>query len=109
MRPKLTTPAAREPIEDYEAELWAEKIHAWHRERLAVVYVRQSTGQQVRTHQESGRLQYGLTARAQALGWAADRSVVIDDAQGQSGSQAASRTGFQGWVSAVSLAHVGIS
>jgi DNA invertase Pin-like site-specific DNA recombinase len=75
---------------------------------LAVVYVRQSTGQQVRTHQESARLQYGLTARAQALGWAADRVVVIDDDQGQSGSQVESRTGFQWLVSEVSLGHVGI-
>ena len=108
MRPTLVTPVAREPIADFGGELWAEKIHAWHRERLAVVYVRQSTGQQVRTHQESGRLQYGLTARAQALGWAADRVVVIDDDQGQSGSQAESRTGFQWLVSEVSLAHVGI-
>lgn len=70
--------------------------------------MRQSTGQQVRTHQESARLQYGLTARAQALGWAADRVVVIDDDQGQSGSQAESRTGFQWLVSEVSLEHVGI-
>ncbi len=28
----------------------AERIHAWHRERLAVVYVRQSTAQQVLDH-----------------------------------------------------------
>jgi hypothetical protein len=45
-----------------------EKLHAWHRERLAVVYVRQSTAQQVLDHQESTRLQYGLVSRAQALG-----------------------------------------
>lgn len=71
MRPTLTIPAARDQNEDFGGELRAEKIHAWHRERLAVVYVRQSTGQQVRTHRDSGRLQYGLRARAQALGWAA--------------------------------------
>ena len=35
----------------------AEKIRAFHRERLAVVYVRQSTVQQVLDHQESTRLQ----------------------------------------------------
>jgi hypothetical protein len=44
----------------------AEKIRAFHRERLAVVYVRQSTVQQVLDHQESARLQYGLVSRAQA-------------------------------------------
>ena len=34
-------------------DLRMEKLHAWHRERLAVVYVRQSTPQQVLDHQES--------------------------------------------------------
>lgn len=37
----------------------SEKLRPFHRERLAVVYVRQSTVQQVLEHQESTRLQYG--------------------------------------------------
>jgi DNA invertase Pin-like site-specific DNA recombinase len=86
----------------------AEKIRAFHRERLAVVYVRQSTVQQVLDHQESTRLQYGLVSRAQALGWAADRVVVIDEDLGKSGASAQGRTGFQRLVSEVSLDHVGI-
>src|SRR6266436_219829 len=89
-------------------DLRAEKIHSWHRERLAVVYVRQSTVQQVLDHQESTRLQYGLVSRAQALGWAADRMLVIDDDQGKSGTSAQGRVGFQRLVSEVSLDHVGI-
>ncbi len=60
-------------------DMRTEKLHAWHRERLAGVYVRQSTVQQVLDHQESTRLQYGLLSRAQVLGWAADRILVIDD------------------------------
>lgn len=36
------------------------KVSARHLERLAVVYVRQSTRQQVIDHGESTRLQYGL-------------------------------------------------
>jgi len=47
------------------------KVQAWHRDRLAAVYVRQSTAAQVVDHQESTRLQYGLAERAVALGWAA--------------------------------------
>ena len=50
---------------------WAgpsEKVQGWHRDRLALVYVRQSTPQQVHDHQESTRLQYGLTSRARELG-----------------------------------------
>jgi hypothetical protein len=58
--------------------LRSEKVLPWHRDRLAVVYVRQSTAQQVLDHQESTRLQYGLVERARALGWAADRVLVID-------------------------------
>ena len=46
-----------------------DKIQGWHRDRLAVIYVRQSSRQQVAGHGESTRLQYGLTGRAAALGW----------------------------------------
>jgi DNA invertase Pin-like site-specific DNA recombinase len=86
----------------------SEKIQPWHQERLALVYVRQSTPQQVLEHQESTRLQYGLTARAQALGWPAPRIVVIDDDLGKSGTTSAGRVGFQRLVSEVSLGHAGL-
>ena len=43
------------------------KIQGWHRDRLAVIYVRQSSRQQVVDHGESTRLQYGLTERAAAV------------------------------------------
>jgi hypothetical protein len=54
------------------------KIAPRHLERLAVVYVRQSTAQQVLHHQESTRLQYALAERAAALGWPRERVLVID-------------------------------
>jgi DNA invertase Pin-like site-specific DNA recombinase len=88
--------------------LRSEKVGSWQRDRLAVVYVRQSTVQQVLDHQESTRLQYGLADRAQALGWAADRVLVIDEALGRSGTRADERAGFQRLVSEVSLDHVGL-
>jgi DNA invertase Pin-like site-specific DNA recombinase len=88
--------------------LRSEKVWPWHRDRLAVVYVRQSTVQQVLDHQESTRLQYGLVDRAQALGWAADRVLVIDEDLGRSGTRADERAGFQRLVSEVSLDHVGL-
>jgi hypothetical protein len=56
-----------------------EKILRRHRERLAMVYIRQSTVQQVERHQESTRRQYALTDRAFQFGWARDAIVVIDD------------------------------
>lgn len=85
-----------------------EKVRPWHRDRLAVVYVRQSTPQQVLIHQESTRLQYGLAERARALGWAPERVLVIDDDLGKSGANADDRLGFQRLVSEVSLDHVGL-
>jgi DNA invertase Pin-like site-specific DNA recombinase len=84
------------------------KVSPWHRDRLAAVYVRQSTAQQVQDHQESTRLQYGLAERAAALGWAPSRVLVIDEDLGHSASGADARPGFQRLVSEVGLDHVGI-
>jgi len=64
------------------------KIQEHHRERLAVVYVRQSSQRQVEEHRESAELQYGLTKRAEKYGWPQDRILVIDEDQGQSGRTA---------------------
>ena len=88
--------------------LRSEKIQAIHLERLAVVYVRQSTLQQVLEHQESTRLQYGLVDRAESLGWLRERVLVIDEDLGKSGVTAVGRTGFQRLVAEVSLNHVGL-
>ena len=69
------------------------KIRPCHRERLAVVYVRQSSPQQVQEHRESAELQYALQRRALAWGWARERIRVIDDDQGCSGATAEGRLG----------------
>lgn len=84
------------------------KISSGHLDRLAVVYVRQSTPQQVLAHGESTRLQYGLVSRAEAYGWASDRMLVIDDDLGKSGTTAVGRAGFERLVTEVSLGHVGL-
>jgi DNA invertase Pin-like site-specific DNA recombinase len=84
------------------------KVGPRHRDRLAAVYVRQSTAQQVQDHQESTRLQYGLAERAVALGWAPPRVLVIDEDLGHSASGADARPGFQRLVSEVGLDHAGI-
>jgi DNA invertase Pin-like site-specific DNA recombinase len=84
------------------------KIHGNHLDRLAFVYVRQSTMQQVERHQESTRLQYGLVQRATNLGWPSQRVVVIDEDLGQSAATAVGRPGFQRLVAEVGLDHVGI-
>ncbi|MDD5469111.1 MAG: recombinase family protein [Anaerolineales bacterium] len=86
----------------------ASKIQGHHRDRQAVVYVRQSTLQQVSRHQESTRLQYGLVDRALGLGWPRHLVSVIDDDLGKSGASAEGRPGFQRLVAEVSLEQVGI-
>ena len=69
-----------------------DKITGRHRDRVAIVYLRQSTPQQVGRHQESTRLQYGLVDRALQLGWARERILVFDEDLG--------RVGGPAWVSA---------
>jgi len=84
------------------------KIQSHHRDRLAVVYVRQSSPQQVLEHRESTALQYNLRCRANEWGWPSERVLVIDEDQGHSGSTAAGRIGFQRLLAEVSLDHVGL-
>ena len=69
-----------------------EKITRDHLERVAYVYVRQSSMHQVRHHQESRQRQYALTARARELGFA--QTIVIDEDQGKSGTGLQQRPGF---------------
>ena len=95
--------AARLPQERAEG-----KVQPWHRDRLAAVYVRQSTTAQVHDHQESTRLQYGLAERAVTLGWAPSRVLVIDEDLGHSASGADARPGFARLVADVGLGRAGI-
>src|SRR6266566_639217 len=71
------------------------KVQSTHQERMAYVYVRQSTPLQVIEHRESTERQYHLRERAIELGWPASRVDVIDEDQGRSGSTATHRSGFQ--------------
>jgi excisionase family DNA binding protein len=85
-----------------------DKIRPRHRERLAVVYVRQSTLRQVQQHGESTRLQYALADRARQLGWHPGQVTVIDEDLGRSAASALDRPGFQRLVAEVGLGHVGL-
>jgi DNA invertase Pin-like site-specific DNA recombinase len=84
------------------------KVTLFHRQRQAVVYVRQSTASQVENHQESTQRQYALSARAAELGWARDQIIVIDEDLGLSGSGSANRTGFARLTAEVALGRVGL-
>ena len=86
----------------------ATKVTAGHLARTAYLYVRQSTLRQVMTNTESATRQYGLRQRAVAMGWAAEQIVVIDCDQGQSGSSAVDREGFQRLAAEVGMGRAGI-
>ncbi len=81
------------------------KITEAHLKRQAYVYVRQSSLQQIRYHQESRRLQYRLAAKAEELGW--NQVEVIDEDQGRSGASTVDRVGFQRLAAEVSLGRCG--
>ena len=61
------------------ATLASVKVRPEHLERLAVVYIRQSSPRQVVENRESRARQYALTDYAALLGWPSERILVIDD------------------------------
>jgi len=86
------------------------KVNAGHLKRSAYLYIRQSTPRQVLENTESTKRQYALRQRATALGWHADRIVLIDNDLGHSAALAADpeRVGFQRLVSEVGLGRAGL-
>jgi DNA invertase Pin-like site-specific DNA recombinase len=85
----------------------AEKITSGHRERTALIYVRQSSLAQVREHTESTARQYALVDEAVRLGWARQAVEVIDADLGLSGRSADHRGGFKELVGRVCMGEVG--
>ena len=84
------------------------KIRATPYAKLAVVYVRQSSLQQVLENRASTARQYALRDSAVALGWPTARVLLLDEEPGQSGASAQSRHGFQRLLAAVTMNHVGL-
>jgi DNA invertase Pin-like site-specific DNA recombinase len=83
----------------------AEKIQATHRERAAIVYIRQSSMHQVRHAKEGQKRQYALETRARELGF--QRVILIDDDLGKSGSGSVERPGFGRLLTAVCGLRIG--
>jgi DNA invertase Pin-like site-specific DNA recombinase len=69
-------------------------ITSEHRSRLAIVYIRQSTPDQVLANTGSAAAQRDLVEVAQRLGWPASRIRVIDTDLGRSGTSKTGRTGY---------------
>ena len=83
------------------------KIQSHHHQKMAYVYLRQSTMGQVRHHQESTARQYALKDRALNLGWQSNQIRVLDQDLGLSGTQSNNREDFKTLVADVSLGKVG--
>jgi DNA invertase Pin-like site-specific DNA recombinase len=81
------------------------KLTAERLEREAIVYIRQSTPNQMLHHLEGQRLQYALQDRARQLGF--QQVAVIDDDLGRSGLGLVDRAGFDRLLSAVCTGAVG--
>ncbi len=81
------------------------KITELHRQRRAVIYVRQSTLTQLQHNLESQRRQYGLADYARSLGFSTVET--IDEDLGRSGSGLVERPGFQRLVAMVCTGEVG--
>ncbi len=83
------------------------KITSSHRDRTALIYLRQSSMAQVRDHTESTRSQYGLAETAAELGWARTLIEVIDTDLGISGKWGVAREGFTELVTRMCRGDVG--
>jgi DNA invertase Pin-like site-specific DNA recombinase len=84
------------------------KIQPPHLERLAYVYIRQSSPHQVEQPLESQDLQDQLSQQAQRWGWAAEQIVIVDDDLGKSAITTTDRPGFQTLVAAGGLSQMGL-
>ncbi len=84
-----------------------EKIERQHLERLAVVYLRQSSPRQVRENVRSTERQYALADRAAELGWEPARILTVDGDLGVSGRDTHRRDSYKELVNRVCQSEVG--
>jgi len=84
------------------------KIQPTHRQRLAIIYLRQSTPHQLEHNRESTARQYALVDRALELGWSRAQISLVDDDLGISADGIAERGGFSNMTVQVALGQVGI-
>ena len=73
----------------------SDKIQPRHLERLALIYVRQSSSKQIRENKESRRRQRGLANRARQLGWADQKVLVLEEEKARSASSTADRSTYR--------------
>ena len=84
-----------------------DKIQSFHQQKLACIYLRQSTMYQVMHNRESTDRQYSLQLKARQYGWDTTRIRIMDGDLGQSGSNTTNREDFKLLVAEVSMGNVG--
>jgi len=83
------------------------KIQSFHQQKMAFIYLRQSTMHQVMHNQESTDRQYALKQKALEFGWDPTHIRIMDGDLGQSGSNTSHRKDFKLLVAEVSMDKVG--
>lgn len=86
----------------------SERILTHHLRRKAVIYIRQSTGHQVLTNQESQLMQRAMKEHALRLGWTEESIEIVEADTGQSGQSSAGRTGYKNLLAELAVGEVGI-
>jgi DNA invertase Pin-like site-specific DNA recombinase len=86
----------------------SELVTSQHLQLKAIIYIRQSSPQQILSNQESLKLQYALRQRAIDLGWVNEQIEIIDSDLGTTAAAAEHRTGFKELIAQVTLGQVGI-
>jgi excisionase family DNA binding protein len=85
-----------------------EKITEKHLDRLAYLYIRQSSPSQVRNNLESQRRQYELKGLLESLGWYPESIVVVDEDLGRTAKGTCKRQGFATLCGEVCEGNVGL-
>lgn len=83
-------------------------IQSHHRDRKAVIYIRQSSGHQVLTNVESRRMQLAMREHAQRLGWDDGRIEVVEADTGITATSTAGRDAYKNLLTQVAMGQVGI-
>ncbi len=83
-------------------------VQSHHVDRKAVIYIRQSSGHQVLSNLESGKMQHAMRDHARRLGWDESRVEIVEADTGVSATSTAGRDAYKNLLSEVALGRVGI-
>src|SRR5258708_33481663 len=86
----------------------SELIQPHHRNRKAVIYIRQSSPHQVLTNLESRRMQYSMREHAQRLGWDDSRIETVEADTGTTAANTAGREAYKRLLTEVAAGQVGL-